>query len=140
MENLEQELNKELHRLQIKTKSGFDIVRVEWRPTQQSLRPNNDLVQNGKANGECCNDGGNMTRYIIKVYVRETAKEAFHVIHHEFYEHLIMKPAHHFVELSNVLLKLVNKFQYECQEDIVESIAKMEDEEYEQLCKRNNKS
>lgn len=139
MSDLQAQLTDELHRLQLKTKAGFDITRVEWIPTSPNLRPNNDLVENGKARGERVHDDGNMSRWVIRIYERESAKAAFHVLHHEFYEHIMMKPSQTFVELSNVLLKLLNKLQYETQEDMVEHLAEMEDKEFEQLTKPDSK-
>jgi hypothetical protein len=141
VDKLEAELNRELRRLQIKYRAGFDILRVEWRPTNPSLCPKNDKVdsENAYIGGECVNDPVNMTRWYIIVYEQEDEDMALHTVRHEFIEHIITKPTATFVKLSNVLIKLINELQYETQEDVVEAIAKMEDEEYEQIKKRAKK-
>lgn len=138
---MESELNKELRRLQIKYRAGFDILRVVWQPTHPKLCPENDLVDEKGAyvGSECVPDPVNITRFQIIVYEQSDMHEALHKVRHEFIEHIITKPNKAFVRLSNALLKLINEMQYETQEDVVEAITKMEDEEYEQIKKRNKK-
>jgi hypothetical protein len=136
---VETELNRELRRLQIKYRAGFDILRVEWHPTHPDLCPKNDQIEGGYIAGECVNDPVNITRWYIIVYEQEDVDAGLHTTRHEFIEHIITKPTATFVKLSNVLIKLINELQYETQEDVVEAITKMEDEEYEQIKKRIKK-
>jgi len=138
---MEAELNRELRRLQAKYRAGFDILRVEWHPTSPSLCPKNDLIGETGAfvGGECLTDEVNITRFYIVVYEQDDLDSGLHTVRHEFIEHIITKPTQTFVKLSNVLIKLINELQYEDQEDVVEAIAKMEDEEYEQIKKRAKK-
>lgn len=136
-------LNEELHRLQIKYRAGFDIVCVEWHPKEPKYQPSVSFDENLKAKAERVPDPVNMSRWIIVVYEKDCLDDALHCVHHEFIEHIIMKPAKTFVELSNVLLKLLNTLQYEGQEDVVETFAVMEDKEYEEIRKtqrRNSKA
>jgi len=127
---MEARLNNKLQRLKRKYKAGFDITKVIWEPTAMHLRPPSGISDEVKTLSQRIHDPINMSRWIIVIYEQCDVEQAIHNLHHEFIEHLVMKPAHTFVELSNVMLRLINRLQYETQEDVVETLAKLEDDEY----------
>jgi len=129
---VEAKLREEFKRLKLKWQAGFEIELV-YEPTDPIMRPRITLADGKKrmVNGEWVNGR-------ITIYVNESLEKAIHTLHHEFIEYILCNDlVDPYVTMANALQNVFKTLTYQAQEKRIESLAKMEDVEYEKL-KRNS--
>lgn len=133
MSNWTEELNKELKRLQLKYKVGFECA-VDWQPTEVFLRPRihrpdgKRLIINGEWKGN---------RLII--YENVDLNKALHTLRHEYIERMLINDlVDPYVILANSIQNVFRTLAYKSQEELIERLTRLEDEEYMKIKKKEN--
>ena len=129
MDEIEKELNRELERLIRKYPFGVEIELI-FQPTDVLLRPRVKLAD-GKERHVC----GEWINNKITIYENRSLADCVHVLHHEFFEMLLMSElVDPYVILSNALQDVFRTITYLNQEKKVETFAKVEDREWKKKC------
>lgn len=131
---METELNKELDRLKLKWQAGFEIA-LDFQPMDVIFRPRIELADGKKrvVNGEWCKGK-------ITIYVNESLEKAIHTLHHEFLEYILCNSLiDPYVVMANALQNVFRTLTYQAQEKQIETLANLEDREYDKLKKNSVK-
>lgn len=103
--DLQEELEKELRRLEEKLGSGYDL-KVVWSPRRGS-----------KISGEVKGD---------LIYVYEDEREpALETLKHELIDYRVSRAVKPYKDMANKFIELFNERAYRLKEDLVEDIGKL---------------